>query len=113
MSARVRVYQNLRRAVWSIQDPRTGLLVEHRASLVLVDVTFTVSEATRQRVIRRQRRTVHAYAVGTVVDEPVREGGRRLRYNPFVAGSFLVDGEPVSRADRVDFRPDGAFVGAT
>lgn len=110
MSARVRVYQNLRRAVWSLQDPRTGLLVGHRAALVLVDVTFRVSEATRQRVIRRQRRTVHAYAVGTVVDEQVRDGGRRVRYNPFVAGSFLVDNEPVTRADRVDFRTDGAFL---
>ncbi len=109
---RLRVYRNLRRAVWSLQDPRTGLLVEHRVSLVLLDVVFTVSETTRQRVIRRQRRTVHAYAVGTVVDEPVREGGRRLHYNPFLAGSFLVDGEPVTRADRVDFRQDGAFIGA-
>lgn len=46
---RVRVYRHLRRRVWSLQDPRTGLVVDHRPELVLLDVVLVVSEATRQR----------------------------------------------------------------
>lgn len=103
-----RVYRNLRRAVWSIMDPRTGLLVEHRAELVLLDVRFEVSEATRQRVVRQHRRTVHAYARGVLSDLPVRDGGVRVHYDPFEAGHFSAGGSPIWTAPRVDFRPDGA-----
>lgn len=106
----IRVYRNLRRAVWSLLDPRTHRLIGHRDDLVLVDVRFEVSEATRQRVIRQHRRTVHAYARGTVVDDPIRQGGARLHYNPFEAGHFVAGGAPIWRAARVDFRRDGAFV---
>lgn len=108
----LRVYRNLRRAVWSLQDPKTGLLVGYRADLVLLDVRFEVSEATRQRVIRQHRRTVHAYARGLVSDLPVREGGERLHYDPFAAGHFIANGVPIWTAVRVDFRTDGAYVGA-
>lgn len=109
---RVRVYRHLRRLVWSIQDPRTGLVVDHRPELVLVGVALVVSEATRQRVIRQQRRTVHAYAVGQVLDAPVCLGGLRLHYNPFEGPHFTAGGEVVTAAERIDFRTDGAYLHA-
>lgn len=108
----LRVYRNLRRADWSILDPRTNRVVEHRSALVLLDVTFRVSEAVRQRVIRTQRRTVHAYACGTVTDLPIREGGDRLHYNPFEGPHFTCAGQVVTCAYRIDFRLDGAFLHA-
>ena len=111
--ARVRVYRHLRRRVWSIQDPRTGLVIGHRPELVLLDVARVVSEATRQRVIRQQRRTVHAYAVGVISEEPTRPGGSYLHYNPFEGPCFTCDGQVVTTADRIDFRTDGAYLHAT
>ena len=107
---RVRVYRHLRRRVWSLQDPRTGLVVDHRPELVLLDVVLVVSEATRQRVIRQQRRTVHAYAVGCVSDTLIRLGGSYLHYNPFEGPHFTCDGQVVTSADRIDFRTDGAYL---
>lgn len=109
---RVRVYKNLRRGDWSVQDPRTGLVLEHRVELVLLQVVLVVSEATRQRVIRQQRRTVHAYAVGQLSEEPVRPGGRRLHYDPFEGPHFTAAGEIVAAANRIDFRTDGAYLDA-
>lgn len=110
---RVRVYRNLRRRVWSVQDPRTGLVLGHRAALVLLDVVLVVSEATRQRVLRQRRRTVHAYAVGRVSDTPTRPGGGYLHYDPFRGPHFTCDGAVVVRADRIDFREDGAYLDAS
>ena len=106
----VRVYRNLRRAVWSLLDPGTRLVIGHADELVLLDVRLIVSEATRQRVIRRHRRTVHAFAEGRVSDEPVRLGGEKLHYNPFEAGHFTAAGAVIAGAGRVDFRREGAFV---
>ncbi len=106
----LRVYQNLRRHDWSMLDPRTGLVVGHRTALVLLDVTFIVSERVRFRVLAQQRRTVHAYAQGTLSDLPTRGGGHRLHYNPFESGAFWAAGQIITSAARVDFRPDGAFI---
>lgn len=61
----LRVYQNLRRHDWSLLDPKTNHVIDHRCELVLIDVTFIVSEKTRQRVIRDNRRTVHAFNGGS------------------------------------------------
>lgn len=108
----IRVYRNLRRADWSLLDPRTNRVVGHLPELVLLDVTFIVSERVRQRVIAQNRRTVHAYAQGYQSSEPTRTGGRRLHYNPFLSGAFMCDGETVTHANRVDFRPDGAYLDA-
>lgn len=107
----LRVYRNLRRAVWSLLDPRTGRVIAHADELVLEGVTFEVSEATRQRVIARHRRTVHAYARGTLVELPVQAlAPERLHYNPYEAGVFTAAGQPILAAARVDFRRDGAYV---
>jgi hypothetical protein len=107
---KVRVYRNLRRADWSVMDPNTGRVVGHLAELVLLDVVFIVSERVRLRVLAQQRRTVHAYAQGTLSDLSVRGGGYRLHYNPFTSGAFWAAGQIITSAARVDFRPDGAFV---
>lgn len=106
----LRVYKNLRRGDWSLLDPRTNHVIGHRLELVLLDVTFIVSEKTRQRVIRQSRRTVHAYAAGLPSDESPRAGGLKLHYNPFLSPDFTCDGQVVTTATRVDFRTDGAFL---
>lgn len=107
---RVRVHRNLRRDDWSITDPRTGLVIDHRPSLVLLAAHFVIYEKVRQRVVARARRTVHAWADGTLSDEEPRSGGARLHYNPFTGSHFTCNGEVVMTAARVDFRTDGAFL---
>lgn len=106
----LRVYKNLRRHDWSLLDPRTNRVIGHRLELVLLDLTLIVSEKTRQRVIRQNRRTVHAYAAGLLSEEAPRQGGLKLHYNPFLSPDFTCDGQVVTTAARVDFRPDGAFL---
>jgi len=108
----LRVYQNLRRHDWSLLDPRTNRVIGHRTELVLLDVAFIVSEKTRQRVIRDNRRTVHAYAAGVLSEEAPRPSGLKLHYNPFLSPDFTCDGQVVTTAARVDFRLDGAFLHA-
>lgn len=100
------VYFNLHKKTWSKRDPATGRVVnkgEKTYFVVLKDVTFRVSEAGRQRVIREKRKNVHAFACGTPIgygsDPAFNESGnvvallRRatvpVSYNPYKAGHFV------------------------
>ena len=69
----------------------------------LENVTFKVSEAGRQRVLREGRKNVHAYIIGDLVDcKPLTEG-EIVTYNPFKYSSFVLkDTEaPVHKAERL------------
>lgn len=63
---RVRCYWNLHRRCWSIQDARSRRVIGHAKRILLRDVTFTVSEAGRQRVVSEGRKNVHAFACGSL-----------------------------------------------
>ena len=63
------VYYNLHRECWSIkalEGERKGRVIGHAYYVYLADVTYKVSEAGRQRVLRDKKKNVHAGAVGTV-----------------------------------------------
>lgn len=60
----VRVYWNLHRACWSVQDARTRRVIGHANQLLIREARFTVSEAGRQRVLRERKKNVHAFVVG-------------------------------------------------
>jgi hypothetical protein len=98
----VHVYFNLRTGLWSIRDPRTRRVVDHRAEVHLRDVRFRVSEAGRQRVLRDRRRAVHAWAEGELCDAPAALVGA-VRYNPYRAPTFEAS------TDGADWRPIGAY----
>jgi hypothetical protein len=69
---KVFVYFNLHKKVWSVkalEGPNKGRVVAHRNALSLYHCTFKVSEAGRQRVIREQRKNVHAGIVGDWYDD--------------------------------------------
>lgn len=64
---KVFVYFNLHRYLWSIkalEGPRKGRVIGHARTVDLANVTFKVSEAGRQRVIRERKKNVHAGVVG-------------------------------------------------
>lgn len=64
---KVAVYFNLHTHLWSIkalEGKNKGRVVAHARRLTLSDVSFRVSEAGRQKVLREQVKNVHAYVVG-------------------------------------------------
>jgi len=98
---RVRVYYNLHKHTFSIQHWVDGrwLVRDYADTVRLTDVTFRVSEAGRQRVIREGRKNVHAFVVGTLTDT-VTDTPHRVTYNPFKAPTFVraSNGEQVTEA---------------
>ena len=62
----VRVFKNLTHGCYSILQ--NGKLKASARQVLLRDVEFKVRESGRQRMIREQRRNVHAFAVGHLVD---------------------------------------------
>lgn len=121
---RVFVYFNLHRKCWSVkalEGPAAGRVVAHASAVSVYDVRFKVSEAGRQRVIREQRKNVHAGIVGDlgcfeghytdagapIVREcyradvfPLSDRLPAVTYNPYKAPTFVRkdNGEPIRRA---------------
>lgn len=110
---RVRVHFNLTRLDFSVVDPANGRVLCNVPSVTLADVTFRVQEGMRQRVIRMNRRKVHAYGVGRFVcaGEQPSTSSVKVTYNPFRAGTFTdLAGIPVHQAGRVTFADRYCFV---
>ena len=106
---KVFVYRNLTKKCFSImalEGEKKGRVIAHRHFVDLTDVTFKVSEAGRQRVLKTGHKNVHAGLVGEWSDTlnsiltPVTVA---IRYNPKVLGDFTTeDGAPVKRARFVE-----------
>ena len=112
----VRVFKNLTYGCYGIlQD---GKLKASARQVQLTDVEFRVRESGRQRALKEQRRNVHAFAVGTLVDwvHPTETRqltgveGRVISYNPVGSGLFFdkLTNDPVMTADIVHLDEDGA-----
>lgn len=112
MGIRVMVYFNLHRkclSVKALEGERKGRVIAHVDSVLLANVTFKVSEAGRQRVIREQRKNVHAGVVGTFVSADLTPGFMDrveqlfvpVKYNPYKFDTFVkaVSELPVKTAE--------------
>ena len=110
---RVFVYFNLHRkclSVKALEGERKGRVIAHADMVVLDNVTFKVSEAGRQRVIREQRKNVHAGVVGELQGMDINTAMLSiaealyspLKYNPYKFDSFVhaVNETPVRNAKR-------------
>lgn len=105
----VDVYFNLRTHRWSIRH--RGKVIAHADWVRLGDARMHVGESSRQRVIAKRCREVHAWVKGELLD--YGDGKRRrpprmtrITYNPYRAGHFHVGGNvaaAVHTADRVFF----------
>lgn len=101
---KVKIYWNLRRDCWSIQHK--GKVIGYADTAILQDVTFKVSEKSRQRVIREKKKNVHAFACGTLVEKNVEKPesmNRAISYNPY-RFSFFFDKaslQPVQSSDKL------------
>lgn len=114
---RVRIYYNITRKCWSIRSMsgvRYNRLIGHAVSLQLVNCSFLVSQAGRERVLRERRKNVHAFVDGLLagqeLDPPrwVKEI-QRVRYNPYEMEQFawVKDGQTIESAPCVYCAADG------
>lgn len=103
------IYYNLQSAKWSIKaldGEFKGLVIGHADGVQLKDCIFKVSEKGRQRVIKEQRKNVHAGIEGELTQvlnfiprKPVKlpTGWKprgiwctRVGYNPYMFSTFVV-----------------------
>jgi hypothetical protein len=84
-----------------------GKVTGYAKAFVLVDFEFVVSEASRQRVLREQRKNVHGFCRGVLEDafnaavdiNALPSNHRVVTYNPYRAGYFFdrSTNEPIHR----------------
>ena len=94
-NAKVLVYRNLHNGLWSIKQD--GLVKAHATELTLYNCNMYVNRKGRQRVLREQRKNVHAGIKGYLKDaELERVWGDlpedqfdQITYNPYKYSSFV------------------------
>ena len=104
---KVRVYWNLHRNCWSIQDCKSNKVVSHRQFITIRDAKFVVRKGGQKRVRQEGKKNVHAFAVGYVDDEyninnikakpNPRFNWYRVTYNPYKHDYFMLGKDAVSR----------------
>jgi hypothetical protein len=103
-SQKVRVYWNLHKDCYSIQDCKTGKVIAHREALTITDAKFVVRKGGNERVRDEGRKNVHAFIVGRVSigrgTAAIWDGAKKVTYNPYKHNTFVtVDEEtPVTDA---------------
>jgi hypothetical protein len=107
---KVRVYWNLHKKCWSVQDRKTGRVIRHETTCVLSDAKFVVRKAGQAKVRREGKKNVHAFAVGTVTRFTpdtarsfMQNTCKAVTYNPYVNDTFVYKdtGQPVTDADTI------------
>jgi len=99
MEKRVYVYFNLHKKVWSIRQ--NGIVIEHTNEIKLRDCKFLVSQKGRQRVIKEQRKNVHAGVSGYIVPNiPDFKLSTNVHYNPYKYETFVdKNNKPILTSD--------------
>jgi len=137
MFGRVQCYFNLHKKVWSIRSKDTGKVVAHSTRVDLRNCKFKVGQAGMERVRAEERKNVHAWVEGDLVnvdggtltehgaelgydvffDAPwtisTQMGQPQITYNPYKYTSFVdVDtGEPVYEYEAVTMRNKKVYYG--
>jgi hypothetical protein len=106
LDMKVFTYFNLHKKLFSIkalEGEKKGRVIAHLPYVCIENPKFKVSKAGRERVLREQRKNVHAGVVGEFTthllssDKVVWEN---VRYNPYLFDSFVDDdNKPVAFAD--------------
>ena len=93
-SMKVFVYYNLHKKLFSVramEGSQKGRVIAHLEKLTLWDCAFKVSEAGRQRVLREQRKNVHAGVLGIWggKDRTIDKSWTKVTYNPYKYKTFV------------------------
>ena len=109
---KVEVYRNLHRNCWSVRH--NGRVIDHVDSISLRDAKLVVQPAGRAKVLRENRKNVHAYIKGTVTllsdDRFNNIPTHKVTYNPYKYSSFVLNDteEPIYYAEYVHLNNCGA-----
>jgi hypothetical protein len=95
------VYWNSHKKLFSVR--KDGKVTRHVSQIMLCDCVFKVSKKGRERVLREQKKNVHAFVSGHECYLPRQNGMTEIYYNPYEVDSFVVGGCPISSADYVWF----------
>lgn len=90
---KVRVYWNLHKKVWSIQDCKSGLVCDHLDRITLEQAKFIVRKGGQKRVREEGKKNVHAFAEGWVSreqDEDHTHYWYDITYNPYKNDYFMI-----------------------
>ena len=123
MDKNVRIYWNLHRGEWSIQDKKSGLVVGRQPEVYLegayfeptydkrgktIKPKFKVRQGGRLRVLKEGNKNVHAFAEGWypsiwISPKHYDEEGRAVTYNPYKNDTFVYvdNGEPVGEVESI------------
>ena len=114
---KVDLYWNLIKKRWSVRSREGdtyGKVVGHLDSCVVVSVKFVVNPKGRERVLREQRKNVHAFVRGDLLMKRMPgtidsyDGWAEVSYNPYKASKFLGKNKiPLESAQLVLLSTDG------
>ena len=105
---RVRVYRNLNKpefySILAMEGENKGKVVGYARSVLIKDCKFKVSEASRQRVHREQRRNVHAFCEGYILDafesaQSLSGDELVITYNPYKLPTFYKRSDETAQTD--------------
>ena len=114
---KVFVYFNLHKKLFSIRSEDTKRVIYHTDSVILSDAIFKVSQAGRQRVLKEQRKNVHAGVKGVLFAFDNKEFNykpkelKEATYNPYLYKSFVdkETKEPLTQAHTVFLKDKQIF----
>ena len=88
---KVRVYWNLHKKMWSVQDTKTNKVIGHKQHITLWSAKFVVRKGGQKRVREQGKKNVHAFAVGLIADDKqqVYDSWNRVKYNPYTDDYFM------------------------
>lgn len=105
------IYRNLHLgAMFSIREH--GIVVDRQEAFVAYNCSFKVNAKGRERVLAQRQKNVHAFVVADsflpyVVDTTMLKA---ITYNPYLADTFMCDGEPINTAPTVAFNEGRCFL---
>lgn len=107
-----RIYRNLRKKCWSIQERLGGVwkVTAHCREFAAQNCTFKVYEKSRQRVIAQKRKNVHAFVIAesvmiSQIFENSLDSFPKVCYDPYNAGNFICEDQPIEKAELLYFGP--------
>lgn len=104
MLAKNYIYRNLHKGNFSVKFK--GIVKDRIDTAIAENVTFKVSEAGRQQVIKSGCKNVHAYVVCDTYKHTAKTKGLldKITYNPKVSATFICNGKPIVAAEKVIFQ---------
>jgi len=87
---RVRAYYNLHRKCFSVQDYKTGLVIEHTNKLRFTNAMFVVRKSGNEKVKKEGRKNVHAFVNGIRQSKWITPhlSYQEVKYNPHTMDYF-------------------------